>query len=128
MLKGIYSTIVGGLSKYLVAILTGLLLAAGLATGVIYKQLDSARTEALQAAVVAQQYQDLANERKAALEASEALYEATITSLNTRAAAAEAQAKKFKEQNDALSKALAANRDWADAPIPDSVRNALKRP
>lgn len=128
MLKSIYATVVGGLSKYLVAILTGLLLAAGLATGVIYKQLDTARSEAASAFESAKQYQALSDSRKAALEAAEARHKATINSLNHRAATAEKQAKQYKEKHDELSKALAADRGWADAPIPDSVRNALKRP
>lgn len=128
MLKGIYSTIVSGLSKYLVAILTGLLLAAGLTIGVAYKELGSARQEAASASKSAKQYQSLADARKSELEAADARRKATIKSLTNRAAVAESQAKKFKEQNRDLQVALDSNRDWADSPIPDGVLNALKRP
>lgn len=128
MLKTAYAAVVSGLSKYLVAILTGLLLAAGLATGMIYKQLDSARSEAVQARETAQQYLALADARKGELEAAEARHKVAIQTLNARASVAEKQAKQFKEQNRELQEALTADRDWADSPIPDGVLNALKRP
>lgn len=128
MIKSIYATVVGGLSKYLVAVLTGLLLALGLITGLTYKELTTARAEALQAAETIRQYAALTEAQKAAQEADKALYEGTIKSLDARATKAEAQAKHFKEQNHDLQAALSANPGWRDERIPDSVLNALQRP
>ena len=128
MLKSIYSKVVGGLTKYLVAILIGLLLATGLAATYIYHELDTARQKGAQAAETIRQYQALTDAQKAAQEADKALYEGTIKSLDARAAKAEAQAKHFKEQNHDLQAALSANPGWRDERIPDRVREALKRP
>lgn len=128
MLKSIYSRVVGGLTKYLVAILIGLLLATGLAATYIYHELDTERQKGAQAAETIRQYQALTQAQKAAQEADKALYEGTIKSLDVRAAKAEAQAKHFKEQNHDLQAALAANPGWADERVPDGVLEALKRP
>lgn len=128
MLKSIYSKVVGGLTKYLVAILIGLLLATGLAATYIYHELDTERQKGAQAAETIRQYQALTEAQKAAQEADKALYEGTIKSLDDRATKAEAQAKHFKEQNHDLQAALSANPGWRDSPIPDSVREALQRP
>ena len=128
MLKTIYSTVLGGLSKYLTAILSGLLLATGLATAYIYHELDGARLEAASALETSRQYQALADTRKAALEAAEARHRATINSLNHRAATAERQARQYKDKHDALSKALDSDRGWTDTPISAGVAAALGRP
>lgn len=128
MLKSIYSKVVGGLTKYLVAILIGLLLATGLAATYIYHELDTARQKGAQAAETIRQYQSLTEAQKAAQEADKALYEGTIKSLGARATKAEAQAKHFKEQNHDLQAALSANPGWRDSPVPVGVREALQRP
>lgn len=88
----------------------------------------TAHQNAAQATQTAQQYQALAEARNASLTALRGLWMDERTALLNRALAAEAQAKQFKEQSDALNKALRDNSDWADSPIPDSVRNAFKRP
>lgn len=128
MLKSIYSKVVGGLTKHLVAILIGLLLATGLAATYIYHELDTERQKGAQAAETIRQYAALTEAQKAAQEADKALYEGTIKSLDARATKAEAQAKLFKEQNHDLQAALSANPGWRDERIPDRVREALKRP
>lgn len=125
-MKTLLSAVVGGLSKYLTAVLAGLLLAAALATGLIYKQLDAARVEAAVARETATQYQALADSRKASLAAAETAHKAVVKSLSTRAAKAEAQAKLYKEKSNALESALADNRGWSDSPIPDGVASALR--
>lgn len=88
----------------------------------------TAHQNAAQATQTAQQYQALADARLASLESIRGLWMDERTALLNRALAAEAQAKQFKEQSDALSEALRDNSGWADSPIPDSVRDALKRP
>lgn len=128
MLKSIYSKVVGGLTKYLVAILIGLLLATGLAATYIYHELDTERQKGAHATETIRQYAALTEAQKAAQEADKALYEGTIKSLDDRATKAEAQAKHFKEQNHDLQAALSANPGWRDERIPDSVLNALQRP
>lgn len=128
MLKSIYSKVVGGLTKYLVAILVGLLLATGLAATYIYHELDTERQKGAQAAETIRQYAALTEAQKAAQEADKALYEGTIKSLDARATKAEAQAKLFKEQNHDLQAALSANPGWRDERIPAGVRKALQRP
>lgn len=128
MLKDIYSKAVGGLTKYLVAILIGLLLATGLAATYIYHELDTERQKGAQAAETILQYAALTEAQKAAHEADKAFYEGTIKSLDARATKAEAQAKLFKEQNHDLQAALSANPGWRDEPVPAGVREALKRP
>lgn len=128
MLKSIYSKAVGGLTKYLVAILIGLLLATGLAATYIYHELDTERQKGAQAAETIRQYAALTEAQKAAQEADKALYEGTIKSLDARATKAEAQAKLFKEQNHDLQAALSANPGWRDERIPAGVLNALQRP
>ena len=114
--------------KWLVAALLSALVAGGLWGNYTHTQLTQARVEAAQARQEASGYLALADTRKAALEAAEARHKATINSLNQRTATAEKQAKQYKEKHDELSKALDADRGWADAPIPDSVLNAIKRP
>ena len=119
------SAVFGGLSKYLTSVLVGLLLAAALGTGLIYKQLDAARAEAAGARESATQYQALADSRKASLEAAERSHKAVVKSLSTRAAKAESQAKLYKEKSNALESALADNRGWSDSLIPDAIKGAL---
>lgn len=114
--------------KWLVAALLSALVAGGLWGGYTKHQLNQALSEAVQARQEASGYLALASARKAALEAAEARHKATINSLNQRTATAEKQAKQYKEKHDELSKALDADRGWADTTIPDSVLNAIKRP
>lgn len=114
--------------KWLVAALLSTLVAGGLWGGYTKHQLTQARSEAVQARQEATGYLALADARKSALEAAEARHKATINSLNQRTATAEKQAKQYKEKHDELSKALDADRGWADAPIPAGVLNAIKRP
>lgn len=128
MLEPIYSKVVDWLTKYLVAILIGLLLVTGLVATYIYHELDTARQKGAQAAETIRQYQTLTEAQKSAQEADKALYEGTIKSLDARATKAESQAKHFKEQNHDLQSALSANPGWRDERIPDGVREALKRP
>lgn len=113
---------------YAVVILLVLSVALFAGSGYMAYSLRQARQEAAGAVLAAKQYQRLADERKAHQEASEALYEATIKSVTQRAKKAQAEAALYKERNRELQEALDANRDWADAPIPDGVLNALKRP
>lgn len=98
--------------------------------GTLYFRADAAKAHqnAASAAVVADQYKDLAEAREAALTSIRALWLTERTVLHNRAIAAESQAKQFKEQNDALSRALVDNPDWASGAIPDGVRSALQRP
>ena len=114
--------------KWLVAALLSALVAGGLWGGYTKNQLTRAISEAVQARQEASGYLALADARKAALEAAEARHKATINSINQRTATAEKQAKQYKEKYDELSKALDADRGWADSPIPAGVRSALKRP
>lgn len=67
------------------------------------------------------------------LQASEAAVEAlaqsakkTEIALVARAKKAEARAAKHKKEANALQKALDANRDWSDQPVPTGVRDALR--
>lgn len=113
--------------KWLVAALLSALVAGGLWGGYTHIQLTKARAEAVQARQEASGYLALADARKASLEAAEARHKATISSINQRTATAEKQAKQYKEKHDELSKALDADRGWADSPIPAGVAAALGR-
>lgn len=88
----------------------------------------TAHQNAAYASQQAQQYQALADAREASLASIRGLWMDERTALYNRAVAAEAQAKQFKEQSDALSRALGDNPDWAAGAIPSGVLNALKRP
>lgn len=98
--------------------------------GTLYFRADAAtaRQNAASASTAAQQYQALADARLASLDSIRGLWMDERTALHNRALAAEAQAKQFKEQNDALSRALGDSPDWASGDIPSGVRSALKRP
>lgn len=114
--------------KWLVAALLSALVAGGLWGGYTHIQLTKVRAEAVQARQEASGYLALADARKASLEAAVALHARETKVLTTRAKLAEQQAKENKEQSRVLAEALRANAGWADSPIPDGVRNALKRP
>lgn len=114
--------------KWLVAAMLSALVAGGLWGGYTHIQLTKARAEAVQARQEASGYLALADARKASLEAAVALHARETKVLTTRAKLAEQQAKENKEQSRVLAEALRANAGWADSPIPDGVRNALKRP
>ena len=107
-----------------------LVAALGFLGGTLYFRADAAtaRQNAASAATAAQQYLALADAREASLEAIRGLWMDERTVLHNRALAAEAQAKQFKEQNNALSRALVDNPNWASGAIPSGVRSALKRP
>lgn len=98
--------------------------------GTLYFRADAAAAHqnAAQATQAAKQYQALAEARMTALTAIRGLWMDERAALLKRAQAAEAQAKQFKEQSDAINKALRDNPEWSDSPIPDSVRNAFKWP
>lgn len=114
--------------KRLVAALLSSLVAGGLWGGYMHIQLNKARAEAAQARQEASGYIALAQAEKAAYEAAVALHTQETKVLTTRAKLAEQQAKENKEQSRVLAEALRANAGWADSPIPDGVRNAIKRP
>lgn len=114
--------------KWLVAALLSALVAGGLWGGYTHIQLTKARAEAVQARQEASGYLALADARKASLEAAVALHAQETKVLTARAKLAEQQAKENKEQSRVLAEALRANAGWADSPVPDGVRNALKRP
>lgn len=114
--------------KWLVAALLSALVAGGLWGGYTHIQLTKARAEAVQARQEASGYLALADARKASLEAAVALHAQETKVLTARAKLAEQQAKENKEQSRVLAEALRANAGWAYSPIPDGVRNALKRP
>lgn len=114
--------------KWLVAALLSALVAGGLWGGYTHIQLNKARAEAAQARQDASGYLALAQAAKAAHEAAVALHARETKVLTARAKLAEQQAKENKEQSRVLAEALRTNAGWADSPIPDGVRNALKRP
>lgn len=114
--------------KWLVAALLSALVAGGLWGGYTHIQLTQARAEAVQARQEASGYLALAQAEKAAYEAAVALHARETKVLTARAKMAEQQAKENKEQSRVLAEALRANAGWADSPVPDGVRNALKRP
>lgn len=114
--------------KWLAAALLAALVAGGLWGGYTHLQLTEARAEAVQARQEASGYLALAQAEKAAYEAAVALHARETKVLTTRAKLAEQQAKENKEQSRVLAEALRANSGWADSPVPDGVRNALKRP
>lgn len=114
--------------KWLVAALLSAIVAGGLWGGYTHIQLTKARAEAVQARQEASGYLALAQAEKAAHEAAVAFHAQETKVLTTRAKLAEQQAKENKEQFRVLAEALRANAGWADSPIPDGVRNALKRP
>lgn len=114
--------------KWLVAALLSALVAGGLWGGYTHLQLTKARAEAVQARQEASGYLALADARKASLEVAVTLHARETKVLTTRAKLAEQQAKENKEQSRVLAEALRANAGWAGSPIPDGVRNALKRP
>lgn len=114
--------------KWLVAALLLALVAGGLWGGYTHIQLNKARAEVVQARQEASGYLALAQAEKAAYEAAEALHAQETKVLTVRAKRAEQQAKENKEQSRVLAEALRANAGWADSPIPDGLRNALKRP
>lgn len=114
--------------KWLVAALLSVLVAGGLWVGYTHSQLAEARAEAEQARQEASGYLALAQAEKAAYEAAVALHARETQALTTRAKLAEKQAKENKEQSRVLAEVLRANAGWADSPVPDGVRNALKRP
>lgn len=97
--------------------------------GTLYFRADAvmARQNAASASAAAQQYLALADAREASLTTIRGLWMDERTALHNRALAAEAQAKQFKEQSDALSRALGDNPDWASGGIPDGVRKALTK-
>lgn len=80
---------------------------------------ERARSASLESTV--KQYADVIEEQAAAKARSDA-------ALSTRLRAAEAGAKKRKEEYDALQQALAAARDWADAPVPAGIVDWLRSP
>lgn len=114
--------------KWLVAALLSALVAGGLWGGYMRIQLTKARVEAAQARQDAAGYQALHAVEKAAHEAAVALHARETKVLTDRAKVAEQHAKENKEQSRVLAEALRANAGWADSPVPDGVRNALKRP
>lgn len=114
--------------KWLVAALLSALVAGGLWGGYTHIRLTKARAEAVQARQEASGYLALAQAEKAAHEAAVAIHARETKVLTARAKLAEQQAKENKEQSRVLAEALRANAGWADSPIPDGVRNALKRP
>lgn len=106
-----------------------LVVAMGFLGGTLYFRADAsqARQNAASAFETARQYQALADARLASLESIRGLWMDERTALHNRALAAEAVAKQYKEQSDALSRALGDNPDWASGAIPDGVRSAIKR-
>ena len=103
--------------------LLGILLAALLAVGAWGWKADS---RAVAAQTQADLYQRSYEGEKAA---REALVESAVRAekaLVARAVYAEALLTKSKKDNRALQEALNANREWADAPVPDGVRDALR--
>ena len=114
--------------KWLVAAMLSAIVAGGMWGGYTHIQLTKARAEAVQARQEASGYLALSDARKASMEAAEALHAQETKVLTARAKLAEQQAKENKEQSRVLAEALRANAGWADSPIPDGVRSALKRP
>lgn len=107
-----------------------LVVALGFLGGTLYFRADAAKAHqnAAIGSAAAGQYLALADAREASLTAIRGLWMDERAALHNRALAAEAQAKQFKEQNDALSRALVDNPGWASGAIPDGVRSALQRP
>lgn len=109
------------LNKILAALLI-VALAGMVGLGVMLRKADSRAVEATKKADL---YQRSYNTEKAAVGALEK------SLLASRAASLEAQRRAAtdrviaKQLKDSLDEALKANRDWAEQPVPDSVRDAL---
>jgi hypothetical protein len=111
------------LNKILAALLI-VALAGIVGLGVMLRKADSRAVEATKRAEVYQRSFEAEKAAVGALEKSLAAQKKASAEYVKRAATDRAIAKQLKEN---LDEALKANRDWADQPVPDSVRDALTR-
>lgn len=107
------------MQKYLITALVALMGAIGAGLWWQTSRLDAERTKVAALTATVRQYASVIEEQAASKKRSDA-------ALSTRLRAAEAEAKKRKEEYDALNKALAASGEWAAVPVPDSVANWLR--
>jgi uncharacterized protein HemX len=110
----------------ILAVIAALVLAGLLSViGVQRAGLTEATERAVAAQTQAEQYQRSLRSLEAVRGAEKKAANSSAQALHNRAAAAEKAAKAAQKESKALREALQDNRDWADSPIPDSVRNGI---
>lgn len=82
----------------------------------------------VQARAEAAGYLALTQVQKSALEGQERALRASRAALAARIKAQDRLRKQLKDSNDALSAALAANKAWADRPLPDGIADWVRQP
>ncbi len=112
----------------IIAIIVAVIVAGLLSViGVQSMSLTKARNQAATARTEADQYQRSLTSLQGVRAAEIQQAEKGRAALQARTLVAEKAAKVAQKESESLREALKANRDWADSPLPDRVRDSIAR-